>query len=253
MLRIGLNLRNVMRIGVTCLAVSMMFVACGNKSVTDVNIDQTSATLEVGKTITLKATVLPEKAENKTVTWSSDNIAVAKVENGVVTAIKEGKATITVVTVDGLKTASCVITVIPPQGIVMQTTSYREVDFTLAGTGTVTINWGNASETVALSSVPTKFYHDYPIIDSWVIAITGETITHIERLPRLNKLIVNGNTSLKEVNCTGIGLSTTTIDNLFESLHDKPITGGKTIVIIGNPGYYDCDRSIAEKKGWTVR
>lgn len=51
--------------------------------------------LYIGKTKTLIATVGPEDATDKTVTWSSSNPAVAKVENGVVTGVSRGTATIT--------------------------------------------------------------------------------------------------------------------------------------------------------------
>lgn len=81
-------------------------------SVTGVTLDKTTAELTVGETVTLTATVAPDNATNKNVTWSSDNTAVATVdENGKVTAVGEGTATITVTTEDGNFTASCTVTV----------------------------------------------------------------------------------------------------------------------------------------------
>lgn len=77
--------------------------------VTSVSLDQNSLTLEEDQTATLTATVMPEDATDKTVTWSSSNDAVAKVESGVITAIKEGTATITARTGD--KEAKCTVTV----------------------------------------------------------------------------------------------------------------------------------------------
>ena len=84
-------------------------------SVTGVTLNKTNLTLEEGKKETLTATVLPEDATNKTVTWTSSDSSVATVNNGVVTAIKEGVATITAKTTSGAKTASCVVTVTKPQ------------------------------------------------------------------------------------------------------------------------------------------
>ncbi len=81
-------------------------------SVTSVTLDNTSVSLEVNKTLTLTATVSPDNATDKTVTWSSSDETVATVENGNVTAIKEGEATITAKVGD--KTAECKVTVSAP-------------------------------------------------------------------------------------------------------------------------------------------
>ena len=80
-------------------------------SVTDVTLDEAAKTLTVGEEFTLTATVAPDNADIKTVTWSSSDETVAKVEDGKVTALKAGEATITVKTVDGGFTAECVVTV----------------------------------------------------------------------------------------------------------------------------------------------
>jgi len=71
----------------------------------------TTLPLTVGETFTLTATVNPNDATNKTVTWSSSTPAVATVANGVVTPVTTGTTTITVATADGNKTASCTVTV----------------------------------------------------------------------------------------------------------------------------------------------
>lgn len=81
--------------------------------VESVELDKTSATLtQVGETLQLTATVAPENATNKNVTWESSNPEAATVdENGLVTAVATGTANITVTTEDGNKTASCEVTV----------------------------------------------------------------------------------------------------------------------------------------------
>ena len=81
--------------------------------VTGVTLDKAELTLEKGSTGTLKATVEPQNATNNTVTWSSSNPEFATVDNGVVTAVSAGEATITVTTEDGGKTATCKVTVTP--------------------------------------------------------------------------------------------------------------------------------------------
>lgn len=81
--------------------------------VTGVTLDKTSLTLEEGQTDTLTATVEPDEADNKNITWSSSDETVATVDaTGKVTAVNAGLATITVTTEDGAKTAVCNVTVI---------------------------------------------------------------------------------------------------------------------------------------------
>ena len=79
--------------------------------VTSVSLDKTSLTLTEGDVAQLTASVLPENASNKIVRWESTNTGVATVNNGKVTAIKAGSATIRVITEDGGKTAECAVTV----------------------------------------------------------------------------------------------------------------------------------------------
>ena len=78
--------------------------------VTSVTLDKPSATLKVGETVTLTATVKPDDATDKTVTWSTSDASVATVSNGVVTAKKIGTATITASA--GGKSATCAISVV---------------------------------------------------------------------------------------------------------------------------------------------
>lgn len=81
-------------------------------AVESVTLNKTELTLEVGGEETLTATVAPDNATNKTVTWSSSNNTVATVANGKVTAVAAGTATITA-TADG-KSATCTVTVNAP-------------------------------------------------------------------------------------------------------------------------------------------
>ena len=79
--------------------------------VTKVTLNKKSTTLEIGKTETLTAKVIPTNATNTKVTWTSSNDSVATVSNGKVTAKKAGSTTIIVKTEDGGMTASCTVTV----------------------------------------------------------------------------------------------------------------------------------------------
>ena len=81
-------------------------------NVTEVTLDKTELTLTEGETETLTATVKPDNADNRKVTWSSDKTEIATVGgDGRVTAVKAGEAVVTVTTEDGGKTATCKVTV----------------------------------------------------------------------------------------------------------------------------------------------
>lgn len=83
--------------------------------VSAISVTPAAMALTVRETGTITAAVSPDNATNKTVTWTSSDEGVATVANGVVTAVTEGTATITVTTVDGGKTAICTVTVKAPQ------------------------------------------------------------------------------------------------------------------------------------------
>ena len=81
-------------------------------AVTGVTLNKSKMSLVWEESETLIATIAPANAANKGVTWSSSNPSVASVdENGKVTAVAAGKATITVTTLDGGYTAACAVTV----------------------------------------------------------------------------------------------------------------------------------------------
>ena len=83
--------------------------------VTGVTLNKTALSLTVGGTETLTATIAPNNATNKNVTWYSSNSAVATVDqNGNVEAVGAGTANITVTTEDGSFTATCAVTVEKP-------------------------------------------------------------------------------------------------------------------------------------------
>ena len=82
------------------------------KRVSTVTLNKEKTTLMKGKKETLVATVKPDTALNKKVTWTSSNKDVAIVSNsGEITALKEGKTTITAKTEDRGKIATCEVTV----------------------------------------------------------------------------------------------------------------------------------------------
>ena len=100
---------------ITATATSGVFATCEvtvhQKSETYVVLNQTEAILEVGESLILTATVLPESYEDKSVAWSSSDNLVACVDlNGIVTAVSAGKAIIIATAANGAQ-ATCNITV----------------------------------------------------------------------------------------------------------------------------------------------
>ena len=96
--------------------------SCGGKSATcavtvqkkvipvsTITLNKTEFTLKQNETFQLTATVGPDDATDKTVTWTSGDAAVVTVTNGLVKALKEGTATVTAKAGD--KTATCTVKV----------------------------------------------------------------------------------------------------------------------------------------------
>ncbi|MEI6602826.1 MAG: Ig-like domain-containing protein [Clostridia bacterium] len=90
-------------------------VIVSSASTSGVSISKTAATLKVGLTLQLTATVKPADATDKTVKWTTSNAKVATVTSaGKVTAKGKGSAKITVTTTSGSYKASCTVTVVQP-------------------------------------------------------------------------------------------------------------------------------------------
>ncbi|MEW6709160.1 MAG: Ig-like domain-containing protein [Candidatus Riflebacteria bacterium] len=131
-------------------------------AVTGVTLNKATLALAVGGSETLTATVAPTTATVKTVTWASDNTAVATVDTtGKVTAVAIGTANITV-TADGGKTAVCAVTVtaaiVPVTGVTLNKSTTSIVvgaNETLVATvaptnaSTQTVTWSSNATTVA--------------------------------------------------------------------------------------------------------
>ena len=100
---------------------AILFTACKKDStakqedpipVASITLNKAELVLSPGDTTTLVATVHPENATNKTLLWkSSDTTVVTVTGNGLVTAIADGKATITATTPDGGKSATCSVSI----------------------------------------------------------------------------------------------------------------------------------------------
>ena len=129
--------------------------------VADIVLNESEATLNEGQTVQLTATVSPELADNKTLQWTSSNEAVATVDqSGLVTAVAQGNAIITVSSTDGSDVAAnCNITVVRPVSsislseteIVMSAGEYRILTATAIPRDATnkTLVWTSSNEAVA--------------------------------------------------------------------------------------------------------
>ena len=132
----------------------------GASPVTGVTLNETTLSLMKGNSATLTATVLPQEAFDKTVTWTSSDVSVATVENGVVTAQGVGQATITAASsADSTKYAVCVVTV-TDEGAVLPTVKdpdtsvsssiTEDTDITAANTVAGTVEADSAIQNAAI-------------------------------------------------------------------------------------------------------
>lgn len=129
-----------------------------------VSLDKSSLEMSIGDTYEFVSTILPQNATNKELIWSSSNSGVVSVDNGVITALSEGKATITVKSKDGYKSSSAEITVVKKSPVVHVTSvSLNETTLdlltgdhsTLSATvlpsnaSDKSVNWSSSNESVA--------------------------------------------------------------------------------------------------------
>lgn len=129
-----------------------------------VDLNEHSAVIKEGESLALVAAVYPERASNKTVAWSSSDAGIAAVDNnGVVSALKVGKAVITVTADDNASiVATCEINVISPVSAIAirpeKLDMYKgddmtlSVEFTPADASNTEVNWRSADSSVATVS-----------------------------------------------------------------------------------------------------
>ena len=150
------------------------------KLVTSVILDESELTIEKNFTEQLTATVAPDDADNLSLTWTSDNEEVATVdENGLVTAVGEGTATITATANDGSGVAaSCVVTVTFIDGIADIETSKVTV---LAANGRITVSGKEKDDTVSVYDTGGRLLYrgesdiiDVPRKAMYIVTVSGK-------------------------------------------------------------------------------
>ena len=147
------------------LRINTVDVKCNLESVdiTGIALDQTSVTLkDPGDTVTLKPIYTPSNTSDLKVSWSSSDTSVAKVSDGLVTAINKGTAVITVTSkADETIKATCTVTVTNSVAVTVTKVTLNKSSLSLkAGdsqTLTATVEPSNATiQTVSWSSSDTS-------------------------------------------------------------------------------------------------
>ena len=168
------------------VSVVLMVSSCPHKSrpeppkpeviaVTGVSLSQSELTLNVNESVALNATVSPENASNKNVSWSSSDETVATVDtNGLVKALKEGTTTITVKTEDGEKTATCSVTV-KPVSVTRVKLNHTQIygDHGESFILTATVEPSNASN---IKVTWTTSNDSIATVDNGTVTMTGSTV-----------------------------------------------------------------------------
>ena len=121
-----------------------------------IHISNEEINMNINSTFNLHASVFPENATNRNIIWTSSSNAVATVKNGIVTAIKEGRATITATTEEGNFSATCSVNVIIPVSSV--SISHKELSLSVNETFRLSANIlpTNASDTTVYWSTSDK-------------------------------------------------------------------------------------------------
>ncbi len=144
--------------------------------VTGVTLDKTTLELFTGGSATLTATVQPDDATNKNVTWQSDNANVATVQNGTVNAVGAGEATITVTTEDSGFTANCTVTVredVPDRPVSIPDTHEIELIAGDGGEAKTSLTNASAGTKITVTATPDAGY------ELAYITVDGERISGV--------------------------------------------------------------------------
>lgn len=196
--------------------------ATGGTEVTSVKLNKATLNLEVGKTGKLSATVRPDSAADKSITWSSSNTDVASVSSsGTVTAKKTGTAVITATATNG-RSASCTVTVTggttdpdpgQPEAVVSADVALRNAglvdsnpSFRLALKNAKNVTTVSVRFTVDARTVTVTGLHGFQVLDQPKGSVSNGKYTGEVMLAYLN----TGRTAFTQTSETGIASFVTT-------------------------------------------
>lgn len=267
------KIRFLSLIGIAVMIVGFA-VSCEKKDVklSSIDLDQVTASVMAGNTLTLNVIFNPSDANNKNVEWRSSNSSYATVADGIVTGVELGTATITAVSQeDTTIKASCVVTVIPSNGqqitvsgdITSDTKWYSNARYFLSGfvfvknnatltieagtiikgvsgtKGTLIIERGSKIMAIGTSTNPIVFTSDKPVgqraAGDWGgVVLCGKATTN------------------KHDSGTGVGIAEGGIGSLYGGTDDADNSGTMQYVRIEFPGIPLTSTANSEINGLTM-
>ena len=167
-------------------------------AVTGIKFDKSTLSMKDGETAILTVTFIPDNADNKNVTWSSDNTAVVTVANGTVTAVKPGAGLITAISEDGNKKAVCVVTVTCGHAVVktdaVAATCTKDGNIEYYTCSKCNTKFSDAAATKTVEDIVVKAT-GHKVVDKWV----SDSTAHWKACANCDTKLENANHSLNWV------------------------------------------------------
>lgn len=237
-----------------------------------VSLDQETATVEVGGHLTLLTVIDPLDATNKGVTWTSSDISLATVSEGVVTGVDLGVVTITASSVENPSlTASCEVTVVPSTGqvitvsgdITSDTRWYAQAKYLLSGfvyvknNATLTIEPGTLIKGVSNTKATLIIERGSKIMAAGTaekpIVFTSDKPAGQRATGDWGGVVICGKAlTNKHDNGTGIGIAEGGIESEYGGTDDNDNSGVLQYVRIEFPGIPLTSISNSEINGLTL-
>lgn len=201
-----------------------------------VTLDKTSLSLSVGETAQLTATVKPDDATDKTVVWSSSDESVVKVDNGKVTALKIGSATVTATAASF--SVSCKVTVIHPDNIIYYTSTdgniVKPYNETVFGVNLITNEYSDGLGRIIFDGPvktigPTAFY----------LCKTLNTIVVPKSVKQIGKCAFQYCSKMSDINLSSV-LESIGSKAFADCSSLQSIALPQSVTTIGSYAFYDC-------------
>lgn len=194
----------------------------------EIRLDKTEISLKEGETQMLTAEIIPADAE-AVLSWSSSDIEIAAVDNeGLVTAVSEGEATITV-SDGGDISAECTVTVTPageeptpdPEPVPVESVTLNETDIELTRGDTFTLEASVLPENADYENI------EWSSSDTGIATVDQDgTVTAVAVGEATIKAEAGGKSAECHVTVTGIPAESVTLD-----IHEISLNAGETCVL----------------------